>query len=58
MIGRNIEGTGDIVQMLRELPEPSPEELMNNIYRMQEAYERGEVDVAGRPIVAAQGATA
>jgi hypothetical protein len=47
---KQFTGTGDIVQTLRELPEPSPEELMTNIYRMQEAYEQGEVDIAGRPI--------
>jgi len=46
---KQVTGDGDIVKELRELPEPSPEELMANIYRMQEAYDRGEVDIAGRP---------
>jgi len=50
MTGRNVKSAGDIVATLRELPEPSLDELMSNIYRMQEAYERGEVDIAGRPI--------
>jgi hypothetical protein len=34
-------GTGDIVKLLRELPEPSHEELMADIYRLQNDRARG-----------------
>jgi len=40
----------DIVQVLRELPEPSHEEFMADIYRLQAEFARGAVDIAGRPV--------
>jgi hypothetical protein len=46
-------GTGDIVQMLRELPEPSHEEFMNDVSRLQEDYKAGRIDRGGRPIAGA-----
>jgi len=46
----------DIVQLLKELPEPSHEEVMADICRLQDGYERGLVDMAGRPINVAVGA--
>jgi hypothetical protein len=42
-------GTGDIVNLLRELPEPSHDELMADIYRLQNDRARGAIDMAGRP---------
>jgi len=45
----------DIVQLLKELPEPSHEEAMADIYRLQDEYARGLIDIAGRASRAGHG---
>jgi len=43
-------GTGDIVKELRELPEPSLDELFDNVTRLDDDYAAGRIDAIGRPI--------
>jgi len=43
-------GTGDFARERKESPEPSHEEVMADIYRLQDEYARGLIDIAGRPI--------
>jgi len=42
--------TVDFVRERKEWPEPSHEEIMADIYRLQDEYARGLIDIAGRPI--------
>jgi hypothetical protein len=47
---KQFTGTGDIVQTLRELPEPSLDELFDNVTRLDDDYAAGRIDAIGRPI--------
>ncbi|MDR3012444.1 MAG: hypothetical protein LBU70_04460 [Chitinispirillales bacterium] len=47
---KQFTGTGDIVKELRELPEPSLDELFDSVTQLDDDYAAGRIDAIGRPI--------
>ena len=43
-------GTGDFTKERKERPEPSHDEAIADIYRLQDDYARGLIDIGGRPV--------